>query len=456
VTRGRVAAAAALAAVMGVVASTAHAATVTGTGDAGAGTLREAVTSATAGETIDFLPGLGAVVLSSTIDVGTPVTIQDSQADVEVRGTANPLLRFVSGSGGSTVRGVSLVRAGGTAVAVAGGVGPVAVRAAPEMHGAPALVLGVGANGGLPAPGDLRVVRGRSGGLVVVGTAASAGALDVYRGAPSDGSGAAFAAEIPVPAGPFAGALGITAAPEDALSATLSGAAGTSAFASVRVSGDLTPPRVLGAVAISQTEVRAQLSEPVDPATVAPGDFALAMAGAARGLAGAVAGPDGATVVLTAPRAWRAGEAGTLALREAGALSDVTGNESGAPESVRVLAAPGDVLEPLASSLRVRPRALCLTRGRRCRREGTIVRFIASEQSRATFVVQRGNRRVGVRKYDARTGANAIRFDGRVRGRKLRQGTYRLLVYLEDAVGNETADPPLQRFSVRRTVGGRR
>ena len=69
-----------------------------------------------------------------------------------------------------------------------------------------------------------------------------------------------------------------------------------------------------------------------------------------------------------------------------------------------------------------------------------------------TFVVQRGDRRVGVRKYDAREGSNTIRFDGRVRGRKLRQGTYRLLVYLVDAVGNETTDPPLQRFTVRRVT----
>ena len=437
------------------VAPAAPAATVTSTGDAGSGTLREAVANATAGEVIGFLAGLGAVTLSSTIEVATPVTIQDAQADAEVRGSADPLLRFVSGSAGSTVRGVGLSRPGGRAVEVAPGVGPVSVRVAPAVVGSPALELGAAANGGLPAPGDLRVVRGRSGGLVVVGTAAAAGALDVYRGSPSAGSGAAFAAEVSVPAGPFRGGLGIDADPGDTMSATLSAAAGTSAFAPVRVSEDLTPPRVLGAVAISQNQVRAQLSEPVDPATVAPGDFALSMAGAARGLSGAAAGPDGATVLLTASRQWRAGEAGSLALREPGAIADVTGNESTAPESVRVLAAPGDVVEPLASSLRVRPRALCLTRGRRCRRAGTIVRFIASEQSRATFVVQRGNRRVGVRKYDARTGANAIRFDGRVRGRKLRQGTYRLLVYLEDAVGNQTSDPPLQRFSVRRTLGSR-
>ena len=29
-----------------------------------------------------------------------------------------------------------------------------------------------------------------------------------------------------------------------------------------------------------------------------------------------------------------------------------------------------------------------------------------------------------------------------------------LMVYLEDAVRNQTEDPPLQRFSVRRTLGG--
>jgi hypothetical protein len=256
-----------------------------------------------------------------------------------------------------------------------------------------------------------------------------------------------------VPAGPFGAALSLDAPPAEGFTATLTGDPGTSAFAAVRVPGDLTPPRLLGAVAVSQTQVRVQLSEPLDPRSVGPGDFSLSMGGVPRALAAAAPGADGATAMLSAPRAWRGGEAGFVTLSEPGAVADATGNESATTDAVRVAAAPADVLEPLASSLRVRPRVVCLTRGRRCRRPGAVVRFVASEESRATFVLQRGNRRVGVRKYDARVGANAVRFDGRVRGHKLRRGTYRLLVYLADAVGNETQDPPLQRFRVRRTTG---
>jgi hypothetical protein len=437
-----------------VLAPGAWGATVTSTADSGAGSLRAAVDAAAAGEAITFGPGLGAITLSSPVDVDTPVAIQDPENDAEVRGSAGPLLRFVSGSAGSSVRGVRLLATGGAGVAVGAGIGPIAVRAAPAVLGEPPLALGAGANGGIVPPPDLRVARGSAGGLVVSGTAGVAGGLDVYRGNPAAGSGAAFGGELPVPAGPFSAALPFDAASGDLVAATLTGASeGTSAFATVRVPGDLVAPRLLGAVAVSQTQVRVRLSEPVDPASVAPADFALRMGTSARALAGAALGADGATVLLSAPRAWRGGEAGTVALSAPGAVLDGSGNESGAPEAVRVAAAPGDVLEPLASALRVRPRALCLTRGRRCRRAGALVRFVASEESRVTFVLQRGNRRVGVRKYDARAGSNTIRFNGRVKGRKLRQGVYRLLVYLEDAVGNQTSDPPLQRFTIRRVTG---
>jgi hypothetical protein len=432
--------------------------TVTDPGDTlTPGTLRHAVEARAAADpvadTVNFSPGLASVVLGSPVVAGSPVAITDAEGDVELRGGASPLLRFAAGSGGSSVRGVRLSRPGGTGIEVANGVGPVTVQGLPAVAATTALALGPGANGGLGAPVDSRVVRGRAGGLVLTGTAPAAGGIDLYRGLPSASTGAGFAAALGVAAGGFAVALPFEVSPGAVLSATLSAAQGTSAFAAVAVPGDLTSPTVLGAVAVSQTEVRLQLSEPVDPASLQPEDFELVMAGRARTVSALTPGAGGATVLLTSSTSWRAGEAGIVRVRATGAVADVAGNESGGADFLRVAASPGDVVEPFASSLRVQPRSVCLAKGRRCRRPGALVRFIASEESRATLVVQRGNRRVGVRKYDARVGTNRIRFDGRVGGRKLRQGVYRLMVYLEDAVGNQTEDPPLQRFSVRRTTG---
>jgi hypothetical protein len=117
-----------------------------------------------------------------------------------------------------------------------------------------------------------------------------------------------------------------------------------------------------------------------------------------------------------------------------------------------VAAAPGDFFGPVASSLAIRPRALCLTRSRRCRRTGATVRFLSNEEGRARLVVMRGNRRVGEDIANATTGRNTVRFNGRLRGRKLRAGSYRMLLFIEDRVGNETDEPPIQRFTVRRSA----
>ena len=104
------------------------------------------------------------------------------------------------------------------------------------------------------------------------------------------------------------------------------------------------------------------------------------------------------------------------------------------------------------SSLSIRPRAICLTRSRRCRRTGATVHFISNESGRARLVILRGNRRVGEDVANAVAGRNRVRFTGRLRGRKLRAGSYRMLLYIEDAVGNETDEPPIQRFTVRRAT----
>ena len=49
-------------------------------------------------------------------------------------------------------------------------------------------------------------------------------------------------------------------------------------------------------------------------------------------------------------------------------------------------------------------------------------------------------------------GTNTLKFNGRLGARKLRAGRYRLLIFVQDAVGNITDQPPIQLFNVRRTT----
>ena len=54
----------------------------------------------------------------------------------------------------------------------------------------------------------------------------------------------------------------------------------------------------------------------------------------------------------------------------------------------------------------------------------------------------RGRRVLGTRRYAAKPGRNRIRFDGRLRGRKLTAGRYTVHVGVEDAVGNISPKQP--------------
>jgi hypothetical protein len=202
---------------------------------------------------------------------------------------------------------------------------------------------------------------------------------------------------------------------------------------------------------MSTTEVRLQPSEPLDPASLQPADFVLEMAGAPRTVTKVTAAPDGSSVTLTSS-GWRAGEAGYVSLAAPGAVADVAGNLSLAIARVRVAAAPGDFIPPFISSLSIRPRTICLTKGPGCRKPGATVSFITSEEGRGRWVVLRGNKPIGERLFRTDPGRNNVRLDGRVRGRKLRAGRYRLLMYTRDDVGNETPEPAIGLFSVKRVT----
>ena len=406
--------------------------TVTDEADSGAGTLRGLVASAAAGDEIVFGAAVDEVrVTGAAIPVtAATLAISDAGRDVVVRrsGGSGALLEIAASATDVTVEGISF----------AGAARPIA--------------LAPGANGGVAAPTGLSARPRAGGGTLVTGSTTGAGEVELLRGDPATSAGAISSERFAVSGGPFSRSVSFDVPAGGAVAATFTPTNGGTSELAVARNGDTTPPFLLGAVAVSQTQVRVQPSEPLAPATLQPADFVLAMGGVERPLTAATAAADGSSVTLTSSTSWLAGEAGFVRMAAPGVVTDLAGNPNSSIEPVRVAASPGDTIEPFASSLRLSPSTLCLTRGRRCRRAGTLVSFIASEGGRATFVVVRVNRRVGARNYDVKPGLNRIRFEGRIRGKKLRQGSYRLVVYLEDAVGNLTQNPPLRRFSVRRTL----
>jgi hypothetical protein len=320
--------------------------------------------------------------------------------------------------------------------------------------GAEAISLATGANGDIQPPQALRVgPRRADGSLPVTGTSGE-GTVELFRGDPATGP-QEFVNDAQ--GGSFAFVLNPEPIPGEPFSATVAADRNTSEFsATATTPGDIVSPRLLGGVATSLSDVRVQPSEPLDPATVQPEDFSLVMAGAERQVTAATAAPDGSSVTLKSATPWLNGEAGIVSLRVPGAVTDPSGNESPAVRDIRVGGAPGDFIAPLVTSLRVENhRNVCISKAPRCPRPGARVTFISSEPGDALFTIARGSRKLGDRRYTAKAGRNRIRFDGRLRGRKLSAGKYKLSVVVEDAVGNVAPSGRSYPFTIVKTPGRR-
>jgi hypothetical protein len=316
-------------------------------------------------------------------------------------------------------------------------------------NGGRAIASAPGANGGIAPPQNLRIgPRRADGSLPLSGTAS--GTVELWRGDPSSTSEPglvdAFGAS-----GDFTYAFGSEPAPGSVFAASVTGG-GTSEFATVAVPNDVSSPSVITSRALDTTQVRVDASEPLDPGSVQKEDFTLTMAGKPRAIDAATVAPDGRFVILSSS-GWKAGEAGYVDLGPAGAIADAAGNSTLTGARLRVFAAPGDFVAPLGARLAITPKTICLTRGRGCRTPGMTIKFMTTEPGKAALVVKRGNVQIGRRVYgNILAGANTLKFNGRLGARKLRAGRYRLLMYVQDMVGNVTDQPPIQLFSVRRVT----
>jgi hypothetical protein len=191
-------------------------------------------------------------------------------------------------------------------------------------------------------------------------------------------------------------------------------------------------PAIVNAVAVSLTEVRVYFNEAVDPGSIQPTDFSLTMADSERPVTAASAGGNVATISSNSP--WFNGEAGSIHLTGPGAIVGSDGAPSAQTDPVKVGAAPGDFIAPTVQNFRVNPGKIrCF-----CGRKVSIVFGTSQDAYRGFLTAFRGGTKIGTRRIVARPGRNNYHWDGRINGRLLNRGNFRLQVSVVDLVGNVT------------------
>jgi hypothetical protein len=403
--------------------------------------------------------GIGIAVIGANATITSPTILAASGRGIEVAGNGTnvtqPDISNVAGpgilvSGGSaSITGGQIHSNTGDGVAITGQNDRVS-HVVFYANGGKPIANGAGANGGIAPPQNLRIgPRRADGSLPLTGTAS--GSVELWSGNPSTTTPPSFLAAFSS-GGDFTYSFPSEPAPGSVFAASVTGGSGTSEFATVAVPSDVTSPMPASARALDTSNVRVDFSEPLDPSSVQPEDFKLTMAGAERQITGVSVAPDGGFVTLTSS-GWQAGEAGYVDLTSPGAVNDSSGNAMQTAPRLRVAAAPGDFLAPLGGRLSVSPRTICLTSGRGCRRTGMTIKFVTSEAGKARLVIKRSNKTVGTRLYgNIVAGLNTLKFNGRLNSRKLRAGRYRLLMYVQDKVGNITDQPPIVLFNVKRVT----
>jgi hypothetical protein len=382
--------------------------------------------------------GAGIAVSASSATISSP----------DISGAAGDGISLAADAasiGGGTIHGNS-----GNGVSI-GGQNDVVSRVTFFKNGGKPIANAAGANGGIAPPQNLRIgPRRADGSLPLTGT--GSGTVELWSGDPSSSAAPAFADSFGA-GGDFTYNFASEPQPGAVFAASITGGSGTSEFATVAVPADTASPDATSSRALDTQNVRVDFSEPLDPNSVNKDDFKLNMAGLDRTVSAATVAPDGRAVTL-ASSGWKAGEAGIVQIVAPGAVTDTSGNAMTTTARLRVAAAPGDFIAPLGSKLRVSPTTICLTHARTCKKPGLIIRFNTTEAGKATLLIKRSNVTVGRRLYGNITaGPNTLKFNGRLGSRKLRAGRYRLLMYVQDQVGNVTDQPPITLFSVRRVTG---
>lgn len=307
----------------------------------------------------------------------------------------------------------------------------------------------IGSNVAAPS---LRVGPRRADNTVSISGSFSGGVVDIYRAdAPASGAEASSflnAAGVG-PDGSFSYQPPVEPTPGQRFVAVGTGASGSSRVSNpVDVPADLTSPTPLNAVAISNSSVRIDFSEPVHPSTIPAAAFTVSMGGVGRPITNVYAW--GNSVVIDTGAAWNTGEAGALGITGAVRVTDNEGNEVlGAPQ-LTIYAGPGEVLAPAIRNFRMSPAKLCQKKTRTCRREYTYAYVTLNKDARVIFKVYRGARRGSevvtfVRRLKA--GRTRVKVASTLSGRRLSATSYTLSAVAQDSARSLSA-PADTKFRV--------
>lgn len=275
------------------------------------------------------------------------------------------------------------------------------------------------------APPTIRVGPRRFDNTVSVsGTAAAGAQVDVFSADGPDtaaSEGEAFLFTLSAPSGTFSYTPGSEPVAGDKFTAIQRTGAGGSNFATrADTPSDLASPTLQQAVAVSNSSIRLDFSEPIAPDSATPSAFALSVAAVPRAISSATV--SGSSVYLESSVPWQTGEAGSAVLTGTVRVTDLTGNEAIGQPGVDVYAGPGEATLPQITSMRLAPNRFCKRATRRCRRAKSTVLIALNKPARVIFEVRRGGRRgrtmvTFVRRLDA--GRNRVKLTAVVSGKQL-------------------------------------
>lgn len=391
-------------------------------------TLRDAIDAANANsgaDQIDFLPL--AIELDDPLPAVTdPVAVDAFGVAVTVSGSAAYATSYCAGS----EYAFDLT---------APNAAPSSVRALPVFA-----VCGRAINSNVPAPTIQVGPRRFDNTVSISGQAAPSATVDIFSAdGPStmNAEGDDYLVSPAVPSGSYSYMPGVEPVAGSKFTALqLNGSGGSNFSATAVTPSDLTSPTLLRAVAISNTAVRFDFSEPIAAASAQATAFSLSVAGAPRAIASSTV--QGASVFVESSNPWLTGEAGSASLTGAARVTDQLGNEVLGQPSAAVAAGPGEAVLPLITSMRASPNRVCKKVTSRCRRGSISVLIALNKPGRVIFEVRRRGKSARtmvtfVRRLNA--GRNRVKLTSIVSGKQLPRAVLILQARAQDVARSMSA-----------------
>lgn len=397
-------------------------------GHAGAATYAVSKTADTNDGTCDVDCSLREAVVAANASLGADVVNFASSLAVELDSplpTVTETLSLNAGSSGATVHGTA-----GYAATYCAGSSYALDLSDSGAVGSTVLKLPIYAvcnraiKSAVVAPSFSVGPRRYDGTLPISGSSPGGETVDFFAAdGPTTGTKEAddYTTTVTAVAGVFSFTLGTEPTPGQKLTATSSGASGTSNFATaVTVPDDVTSPVLTAAVAVGNSRVRLDFSEPVSPASVVPAEFKLSMGNLDRPITAAAA--SGNSVFLDTNLPWNTGEAGNMTTTGTGRVTDISGNELIGLPATTVFAGPGELDAPVIGSMRFSSNRFCQRVTAKCKRGKTLILISLNKPARVIFNIYRGTVRgkqmvTFVKRLDA--GRNRVKFTATVSGRLL-------------------------------------